>query len=721
MTLIIAFTVNGYADDTWTVAGSAAALNGSDSWAEGNTANDMTSGDGTNFTLVVTDCTLETGTDYKFKVVKNHAWGESYPASNQTFTVTETAVYTVTYTFNSDTKAVGVTTTKTGEAGVVSHTYTVAGSDADILDAAWDPTSSGNDMTLESGTKYILVKENVTISEETTIQWKVCVDHGWSPSYGDGDNNKSSTISEAGTYDLVFVFDTSDNSLDFVYVSSVDLRGTFSEWGDAGVLTRTGVGTYTGTLDLSSTVDDQEFKLVVSNPITTGGTYGWLGVGSISVTAPTGWLGGDNNFTLYNSTAGYKTFNFTATWTPGSDNCANWTLTIEGGTQRAYQTYTLNFVNNPNWNDVYCYAWDGDYKSLGAWPGTKMTETNGTQEIGGTSYDKYTATYTFYEPAIPTKVIFNNGSEGVGRQTADLTIANNETYSGPVYYVVGNQDIFGNDNLASSTALMTGNDGVYTIEFTDEILSSDISYKIVEKEYYDSDDNNWYPYNYQSLSIPVKGKYNVTISFDGSKDMNASASVDGSSATKTYEAVTIGATGWATTVTNSPLNFAGLTENFKAYTATLVGATPTVTLVEVANVQAETGIVLKGDEGTFYAPVTESSTAQGFLYGSSIDTYTVNNEFPFYCYGLAINESGDAQFRKIADGVIIPAQKAYLRIGKSVSANELTVSFGDPTGINTVNGSRLTVNGEMYNLAGQKVNKGFKGIVIVNGQKVMIK
>ncbi len=43
----------------------------------------------------------------------------------------------------------------------------------------------------------------------------------------------------------------------------------------------------------------------------------------------------------------------------------------------------------------------------------------------------------------------------------------------------------------------------------------------------------------------------------------------------------------------------------------------------------------------------------------------------------------------------------------------------DPTGINSI--SANTNNGVMYNLAGQKVNNGFKGLVIKNGRKMMVK
>ena len=78
--LIMASVAVSMAQDTWTVAGTAAALNGTADWAPTNAENDMTSEDGENYTLTVTGCTLEKGVTYKYKVVKNHAWAEAYPA-----------------------------------------------------------------------------------------------------------------------------------------------------------------------------------------------------------------------------------------------------------------------------------------------------------------------------------------------------------------------------------------------------------------------------------------------------------------------------------------------------------------------------------------------------------------------------------------------------------------------------------------------------------------
>ena len=43
------------------------------------------------------------------------------------------------------------------------------------------------------------------------------------------------------------------------------------------------------------------------------------------------------------------------------------------------------------------------------------------------------------------------------------------------------------------------------------------------------------------------------------------------------------------------------------------------------------------------------------------------------------------------------------------------------TGITTINGDKAETNGAVYNVAGQRVNKDYKGVVIVNGKKVINK
>lgn len=78
------------------------------------------------------------------------------------------------------------------------------------------------------------------------------------------------------------------------------------------------------------------------------------------------------------------------------------------------------------------------------------------------------------------------------------------------------------------------------------------------------------------------------------------------------------------------------------------------------------------------------------------------------------------KFKKSSGG-ILAAGKAYL-VMPAAAAPELGVDFGsETTGISAINDSELKVNGEFYNLAGQRVAQPTKGLYIVNGKKVVIK
>lgn len=202
------------AQDTWTVAGTAAALNGTADWAPTNAENDMTTTDGTNYTLTVTGCTLEKNVTYQYKVVKNHAWTTAYPSSNKTFTVNETAVYTVVYSFNATTHDVSEITLKTGTAGEITHTYSVAGSPASVFGAAWSETSTATDMTLGADGLYSWKAEGVALAAETKVEFKVVVDHAWGQAYPS--DNYVVTIEEDGSYDLTFTFNATTKDVSCV-------------------------------------------------------------------------------------------------------------------------------------------------------------------------------------------------------------------------------------------------------------------------------------------------------------------------------------------------------------------------------------------------------------------------------------------------------------------------------------------------------------------------
>jgi hypothetical protein len=283
----------------------------------------------------------------------------------------------------------------------------------------------------------------------------------------------------------------------------------------------------------------------------------------------------------------------------------------------------------------------------------------------------------------------------------------------PVYAVAGTAPFFsGNWDQATQTDILEGSDGVYTKTYTNQTLDKQtIEYKVIKKDYLQATTaSEWYPQDNQTITIPVKGIYDITFTFTTDYVISGVA-------TKKYEAVAISDKGWATTVTNSALNFSN--SGVDAYTAKVVNGT--VSLTKVNDVQAETGLVLKGAANTFYIPVIESSqTDKGSLMYSSTDSYNTWGDYSFY--GLGVNSDNEAQFKLIdrSNGeVTIPAGKAFLMLENS-TARELKVVFaGETTDINSIVAED---NAEgIYNLNGQRVTAPSKGLYIVNGKKVIMK
>lgn len=82
---------------------------------------------------------------------------------------------------------------------------------------------------------------------------------------------------------------------------------------------------------------------------------------------------------------------------------------------------------------------------------------------------------------------------------------------------------------------------------------------------------------------------------------------------------------------------------------------------------------------------------------------------------------GQQAFAHVKEGVTIPAGKAYL---ETAAGSKLNISFdGTATDINSINAdaAELSDKAPMFNLAGQRVNKSFKGVIIQNGKKFINK
>ena len=181
------------------------------------------------------------------------------------------------------------------------------------------------------------------------------------------------------------------------------------------------------------------------------------------------------------------------------------------------------------------------------------------------------------------------------------------------------------------------------------------------------------------------------------------------------EYATITSAGWATLYTPYALDFSGVA-GLTAYTA--VVADNKVTLTEVTDVPAGTGVVLKGAADTYNIPVAASSaTAKGDLLGSATDA-TAYNAYADNTLYMLKKVGEKAQFVPVTAGSIA-AGKAYLKIA-TAEARNLDVTFADEaTGISAALMNKETMNNEVYNLKGQRVAAPMKGLYIVNGKKVI--
>lgn len=187
------------------------------------------------------------------------------------------------------------------------------------------------------------------------------------------------------------------------------------------------------------------------------------------------------------------------------------------------------------------------------------------------------------------------------------------------------------------------------------------------------------------------------------------------------ESLTISPSGYSTYAAYYPVNYAEL--GLKAYAVKLNAEEKTITLEEIKGVvPAGVPVLLKGDANKVYA----LDKAEG---GSPVSTDlkfsdgTATSTAETAVYGLA-TVNGQDGFYKAFNGKTIPAKCAYLEVANSASSVKcfsLGDHSGSTTGITSVKNEAAGNNAPMYNLAGQLVDKGYKGIVIKNGKKIVLK
>lgn len=152
---------------------------------------------------------------------------------------------------------------------------------------------------------------------------------------------------------------------------------------------------------------------------------------------------------------------------------------------------------------------------------------------------------------------------------------------------------------------------------------------------------------------------------------------------------------------------------------------------------AEGGQVIPGCQGYLLSTANENgfcltpsdgkavaAPVANLLMGSDEAKIFDDASYKYYILGKSGEDFG-FYWQKGTSGTKVnnAAHKAFLRVPASSGAKFLSFTFGEETtGINGITASDAEQSGTaLYNLAGQRVAKGYKGLVIKNGKKYLVK
>ena len=511
---VTAFNANA----AWYVSGSGAILNGQ-TWEHTASVNQMTQQQDGTYKLEVTDCTLEVGTNYEWLVTDGTSkWiktGGNDKGSNFVINVTETAKYKVVYTFDGNETA-SAEVTKTGTAGEVTHTYSIAGAPESIFGAEWDPTNTSTNMSKNSSGVYEWTSSEFSVSDaDLEIKFKVVVDHSWGEAYPSQD--KQVTAPVGGPYTLTITFDATTKAVNATLNSDTPIQHTYSiagsnaaifgaEWDAANASTDMTLanGVYTWTSGEFSLEDAEpvEFKVVED--------HSW------NVAYPAeNWVlnipaGGPYTVTI---TFDPETQEITAAY--DGQASTEHTYTVAGAPASVFGTEWSETLAA---NDMTLNAESGLYE----WTSGEFSATEpGTIEFKVVEDHAWTIAYPAanFEVALPVggpytlAVTFNAETKEI---SANL---NGESSSEHTYTVVGAPaSVFGTEwaeTLAANDMTLNAEAGLY--EWTSGEFSAteagEIQLKIAE-------DHSWnvsYPEGYENnytVALPAGGPYTLYVAFN---------------------------------------------------------------------------------------------------------------------------------------------------------------------------------------------------------------
>ena len=190
--------------------------------------------------------------------------------------------------------------------------------------------------------------------------------------------------------------------------------------------------------------------------------------------------------------------------------------------------------------------------------------------------------------------------------------------------------------------------------------------------------------------------------------------------TSTATSVAIGKAGFATLAPSFAVDYSNRGDGLEAYYVSYNSSSNELTYTKIDGVvEAGKAVILKGNGNYILEASSETATVTETGLKPSDGNKTVADNDNIYCLA---NKSKGVGFYKVATGVKIPANKAYLEINESTSAKYYSIGIGgNTTGIQAIQQNSVKADGIMYSLSGQRVGKDYKGIVICNGKKMIKK
>lgn len=186
------------------------------------------------------------------------------------------------------------------------------------------------------------------------------------------------------------------------------------------------------------------------------------------------------------------------------------------------------------------------------------------------------------------------------------------------------------------------------------------------------------------------------------------------------ETLTTAASGFATYAAGYDVNYSAL--GLTTYAIALDEANNKVSYNRFEGVvPAGKAVLVQGTASTSYELTpAEGAADETFTTDLKASDGTVTAaDDKIYAFGTLNGKSG---FKLVNNGITIPAKKGYLQLTGTTAAKPTFFAFdGIGTGISHIEADADLENAAMYNLAGQRVDKSYKGVVIVNGKKMLRK